>query len=95
MTMLCALEEGDEITLRRLQEMLRLSDQVVGAELGRLCEAGYVGTAEQTHEHIAGTWVGSTRAGRAAFRAYVRALEVHLGATTPAASPRAGPSSPR
>jgi DNA-binding GntR family transcriptional regulator len=80
MTMLCALEEGDEITERRLQELLELDGEGVRAGLGQLAAAGYVASAERTHERISGTWVGSTRQGRAAFRAYVRALEAHLAA---------------
>jgi len=78
MTMLCALEEGDEITERRLLELLGLAAEELQEELRTLREAGCVTTAEGTRGRIRGTWIGTTRSGRADFRTYVRTLEAHL-----------------
>jgi DNA-binding MarR family transcriptional regulator len=78
MTLLCAMEEGDEILLGRLREVLALTPERAATTISRLKAAGYVSSYDGAREGVAGAWITATTAGRAAFRRYLAHLEVEL-----------------
>lgn len=73
---LAALDEGDQITFPRLQNMTGLTPGNLITHLRKLAEAGYV-SLEKDDRRGAGTSLSLTYAGRAALEQYMATLR-HL-----------------
>ncbi len=75
MAALVARAEGDKVEFSFLRDLIGLTDGNLSAHLQRLEEAGYVRIEKGFVGRRPKTWVWATPAGRAAFAAYVDALE--------------------
>ena len=76
---LANLEEGDELSFSRLQEILDLTPGNLITHLRKLEEAGYVVTVKTGHGIWSKTTVALTNRGRAALDAYTASLRDLLG----------------
>lgn len=75
MAALVGLDEGDKADFGFLRDLLGLTDGNLSVHLQRLEEAGYVRIEKTFVGRRPKTWVWATAEGRAAFAAYVDALE--------------------
>lgn len=75
MAALVGLDEGDKAEFTFLRDLLDLSDGNLSTHLQRLEEVGYVKVEKGFVGRRPKTWVWVTPQGRAAFAAYVDALE--------------------
>ena len=75
MAALVGLDEGDWADFTFLRDLLGLTDGNLSVHLQRLEEAGYVRVEKTFVGRRPKTWVWATLEGRAAFTAYVDALE--------------------
>lgn len=76
---LATLEEGDQITFPRLQELLDMTAGNLSTHLRKLEEAAYVGV-EKTHRgRTPVTYIALTTTGRRAFEDYTAQLRALLG----------------
>ena len=88
---LAALPEGDGLSFTRLQDMLELTPGNLIIQLRKLEEAGYLASEKSRAGSTQKTTVTMTGKGRAALRAYTRALRNLLGGLdTETASDEAG-----
>ena len=86
---LAALPDGDALSFTRLQDMLELTPGNLIIQLRKLEGAGYLSSTKTRNGSAQKTTVALTSQGRAALRAYTRALRDLLGgldidATSPA-----------
>ena len=89
---LAALPDGDALSFTRLQNILELTPGNLIIQLRKLEDAGYISTTKTGNGSTQKTTVALTSQGRAALRAYTRALRDLLGgleidATSPATQP--------
>ncbi len=75
MAALVALDEGEKVEFSFLRDLIGLTDGNLSVHLQRLEEAGYVRIEKGFVGRRPKTWVWATPEGRAAFAAYVDALE--------------------
>ncbi len=75
MAALVGLDEGERADFTFLRDLLGLTDGNLSVHLQRLEEAGYVRVEKTFVGRRPKTWVWATTEGRAAFAAYVDALE--------------------
>jgi len=75
MAALVSLDEGEKAEFGFLRDLLGLTDGNLSAHLQRLEEAGYLQVEKGFVGRRPRTWVWATPRGRAAFAAYVDALE--------------------
>jgi len=71
---LAALQEGDDLSFTRLQDVIGLTPGNLITHLRKLEEAGYVATVKSGRGVTARTAVTLTRDGRAALRRYTTVL---------------------
>jgi DNA-binding MarR family transcriptional regulator len=77
---LAALDEGDQITFPRLQEIVSMTAGNLSTHLRKLEDAGYV-TVTKAHRHRTPvTYLALTRSGRRALEDYTAALRALLTA---------------
>jgi len=76
---LAALPDGDALSFTRLQDMLGLTPGNLIIQLRKLEEAGYISRTKTRNGSAQKTMVTLTSLGRAALRAYTRALRDLLG----------------
>ena len=69
------LERHDALTFRRLKDVTGETDGSLGAQLGKLEEAGYVRVRKKIEGRRPVSWYRLAPAGRAALRTHLRALE--------------------
>lgn len=77
MSMLTAVTEMEFATLR---DELGVSDSVMSKHVSALAGEGYVKVRKGSHDGRRTTWIGLTRAGRAALRSHVAALRALIDA---------------
>ena len=80
---LAALNDGDEITFTRLQDILGLTPGNLITHLRKLEEGGYVKTVKTGHGVWSRTTVELSSRGRQALDAYTEALRNLLGGLAP------------
>ena len=71
MSMLTAVSEAEFATVR---DQLEVSDSVLSKHVSALAVAGYVESRKGVHQGRRTTWIGVTKAGRAALGSHVAAL---------------------
>jgi DNA-binding MarR family transcriptional regulator len=76
---LAALPDGDALSFTRLQDMLELTPGNLISQLRKLEEADYISSTKTRNGSAQKTTVALTSHGRAALRAYTRALRDLLG----------------
>jgi DNA-binding MarR family transcriptional regulator len=80
---LAALDDGDQITFPRLQEIVGMTAGNLSTHLRKLEDAGYV-TVTKTHRHRTPvTYLALTRSGRRALEDYTTALRALLATPEP------------
>lgn len=78
MSVLAALEDGDQLAFPRLQELVDMTAGNLSTHVRKLEDAGYVTVAKAFKGRTPVTWVALTDEGRWAFRRYTRALRRYL-----------------
>jgi DNA-binding PadR family transcriptional regulator len=73
------LTRDDEVSFRRLKELLQETDGSLGANLRRLEDAGYVSVRKEFRDRRPVSWYALTGAGRVTLRAHLRALQRLIG----------------
>jgi DNA-binding MarR family transcriptional regulator len=88
---LAALDEGDQITFPRLQELVQMTAGNLSTHLRKLEDAGYVEVTKTHRRRTPVTYIALTRTGRRALEDYTAALRSLL---SPAGSPTGKRTSP-
>ena len=76
MAVLATVQDAEFAMLRKTAD---ISDSVLSKHLSALSEAGYVRLRKAAQDGRQRTWASITRAGRAAFRGHVAALQALAG----------------
>ncbi|MFE3541634.1 transcriptional regulator [Nocardia sp. NPDC059177] len=72
---MCAmLAAADLVEFAVVREVLDISDSVLSKQVKILKDAGYVRSAKKTRDARPQTWIGLTKAGRAALDGHLAAL---------------------
>ncbi|MEN2789629.1 transcriptional regulator [Sphingomonas oligophenolica] len=82
MAVLATVQDAEFAMLRKTAD---ISDSVLSKHLSALSEAGYVRLRKAAQDGRQRTWASITRAGRAAFRGHVAALQALAGVVEGAA----------
>jgi DNA-binding MarR family transcriptional regulator len=75
---LAALDDGDQITFPRLQELVGMTAGNLSTHLRKLEDAGYVEVTKTHRRRTPVTYIALTRAGRGALEDYTAALRALL-----------------
>jgi DNA-binding MarR family transcriptional regulator len=89
---LAALPDSDALSFTRLQHILGLTPGNLIIQLRKLEDAGYISSEKTRNGSVQKTTVALTSQGRAALRAYTRALRDLLGGLDTDATSSARPS---
>jgi len=76
---LSAVRDGDDLSFRRLQDMIRLTSDNLVTHLGKLEDAGYLSGRKAVNSGGSQTSVSLTPRGRGALGAYRMSLDDLLG----------------
>lgn len=79
LSIMAALVNADRVDFRYLRDLLDVSDSLLSKHMTLLENAGYVTVIKGYQGKRPRTWLALTDAGRAAFTAYVTALDEILG----------------
>jgi DNA-binding MarR family transcriptional regulator len=77
---LVLLSDADAMSFSRLRDLLKETDGNLGAQLRKLEEAGYVDVRKEFADRKPITWYSLSRAGRAALRGHLKAIESLINA---------------
>ena len=69
------LSQASDLSFSRLKALLSETDGNLGAQLRKLEDAGYVSVDKRFEERKPVSWYALTKAGKAALKAHLRAME--------------------